>query len=63
MDIRLDASNTEDVALGHKIIINFMEEVRKREKKVDDKQLEVGHFKMILKGERYHYNCDMKIKH
>lgn len=50
MDVRLDASNMSDIVLGHKIIINFMEEVRKRERKVDDKQLEVGHYKMVLKG-------------
>lgn len=61
MEPRLDGNSMENVSLAHRAIIGFMEEARKRERKVEEKQMEVGQFKMCLKGERYHYNCDTKI--
>lgn len=47
---KLDGTNMDAVTFGHKVIVSFLEEARKRTRNIDDKQIEVGQYKMILKG-------------
>ena len=61
IEVRQNASNVEMVQLSHSLILGFMEEVRGREKKGEEKFSEIGWFKTVLKDDLFYYNIDNKL--